>query len=503
MENEIVAGQRQEGKTAVKQNILAAKTLSDLVKTTLGPKGMDKILIDSNGRITVTNDGVTILSEARIEHPVARLICEISKTQEKEIGDGTTTVVILCGELLKNAEELMNQGIHPSSVIKGYNIALKKAQEVLSKNGVKTENEILKKIAQTAMTGKGAEGYREHLADIIVEASQAGKENIVFSGVIGLPVSKTRLIKGLVLDKEMPAEIKLKELKNAKVGLLDAELDMRQTEIDTNVQFSNYEDIDKFQRSEDDKLKEYAETITDSGVNIVFSTKSIHDKVIHKLSKKGIIAIRRVNKYDMDMLSKTTGAMICSDLEDFKEENFGKVGKVWQNRISDDECKLFVEECDNEGYTIMVNATSEHLLHETKRAITDGLGDVFAAKNDFIVPGGGAVEMEISKELKKFAQTLKGREQLSVLSFAEALESIPKALAINGGLDNIETMTNLRARHEKDSRIGLNLFEDKLDNTLDCGIVEPLKIKQLALDSATEVACQVLRCDDIVMAVDK
>ena len=500
--DEIISGKREEGNNAVNQNILAAKTLSNLIKTTLGPKGRDIMLVDSNGKITVTNDGVTILSEARIDHPAARLICEISKTQEKEIGDGTTSVVMLCGELLKEAEKLMDMGVHATSIIKGYNLAMNKAQEILKENSVKCEsNEILEKIAQTAMTGKGAEGHREHLGKIIVMASQTDKENIIFNGIIGLPVNETRLIKGLVLDKEIPPEIDKKELKNAKIGLLDTELDMRQTEIDTNIQFSNYEDISQFQKSEDEKLREYSDLVINSGVDIVFCSKSIHDKVISRLSGKGIIAIRRVNKYDMGMLSRTTGAKIINNLEEFKEENFGKAGKIYQNRISDDECKLFIEECPNEGCTILVCATSEHLLHETKRAITDGLGDVLACKNDYYVAGGGAIEMELSKELRKYAQTLKGREQLSVIGFSEALESIPKTLAKNGGLDPINIITELRNEHEMGKMYsGIDLFQDKLDNTLDKGIIEPIKIKSLALNSATEVASQILRIGEIMMA---
>lgn len=498
--DEVIQGKREDGNKVLTGNILAVTTLSNLIKSTLGPKGRDVMLIDGNGRITVTNDGVTILSEAKIDHPAARLVCEISKTQEKEVADGTSTVVIICGELLKEAEKLMEMGIHPTNIIKGYNLALEKSQEVLKENSVLCESEeILKKIAQTAMTGKGAEGFREHLSQIIVEASQTHKDNIVFNGIIGSPVSETRLIKGLVLDKEIPPEISQKELKNTKIGLLDIELDMRQTEIDTNIQFSNYDDISKFQQSEDEKLKEYADFIINSGVNVVFSTKSIHDKVINKLSKRGIVAIRRVNKYDMEMLSKTTGAKINSNLEDFTEENFGYAGKIYQNRISDDECKLFVEDCPNEGFTILVCASSEHLLHETKRSISDGLGVVLAVKNDYYVAGGGAIEMELSKELRKFAKSLKGREKLAVIGFSESLESIPKTLAKNGGLDPINIITELSHSHETGEMYsGLNLFEDKLDNTLDIGIIEPVKIKKLALNSAVEVASAILRIGEIL-----
>ncbi|MFQ5788834.1 MAG: TCP-1/cpn60 chaperonin family protein [Thermodesulfobacteriota bacterium] len=354
------------------------------------------------------------------------------------------------------------------------------------------------------MTGKGVEGHREHLADIIVEAiKNAGKDDIVFTGFIGSPIKETRLINGLVLDKEIPPEVEIKKLKDAKIGLLDMELDMRPTEVDTQVRFSNYSDIDDFQKSEDNKLDQYAEDVAKSGVNIIFSTKSIHDKVIHKLSNKGIIAIRRVNKYDMEMLSKTTGAKIVTNVEDLIEENTGIAGKIWQERISDDECKLFIEECPNKGYTIVVCSTSEHLMHETKRAITDGLGDVIACKDNYYVAGGGAIEMEISKELRSYSQTLKGRERLAITSFAEALESIPKTLAKNAGMDPINVLSELSHKHSTgEVYSGLNLFEDKMDNTLDIGIIEPSKIKTLALSSATEVAGQILRIGEIMMAQD-
>lgn len=500
MAEEIISHQRNQ--KALTGNIGAAKALSDLIKTTLGPRGMDKMIVDGNGRVTVTNDGVTILDEMHIVHPAAILIADIAKTQEKEIGDGTTTVTMLTGELLKNAEVLIDKGIHPTRIIKGYAIAEKKAQEILKSLSIKAENpEILKKVAQTAMTGKGAEGYREHLAEVIVDAiTIAQKEDILFNGIIGSPIGETRLIKGLVLDKDIPEGMP-KELKNPKIALVDDEMDARKTEIDTSIEFDSFEKVKDFQVSEDAQFKEFADKIIKTKADIVFCTKSIHSKVLYYLSKAKIAAVRFVNKYDMDMLVKTTGAVLVSDLDDLTEGSLGLAGTITQKRYSDDDVKLFIEDCPKNAVTILVCSTSEHLLKEIKRAMTDGLGDVLACKDDYIVAGGGAVEIQLSQEIKKFARTLSGVSQLIVEKFADALEKIPETLAENSGLNSINMIADLHKAHASgEVTAGLNLFEDRITDTLKDGIVEPLKIKTLAISSATEVASQILRVDDLLMA---
>lgn len=506
---EVIANNRTNGRGALEQNIFAVRTLGGIVKTTLGPRGMDKMLIDGSGRITVTNDGVTILNEMQITHPAGRLLGEIAKTQEKEIGDGTTSVIIYASELLKNAERLIDKGIHPTTIIKGYALAEKKAKEILEENAVMVEDdETLIKIAKTAMTGKGAEGYRQQLSEIIVEASKVGKENISFQGIIGRPIDQTSLVKGVVIDKEIPENMP-KEGKNLRIGLLDIDLDARQTEVDTNIQFNTFDDMSKFQENEDESFKKYAEKIIAAGVGAVFCTKSINDKVLYHLSKKGIIGIRRVNKFDMDMLVKTTGATLVSSLEDFTEGKFGG-GSIRQEREDDDNCKLFVEHDDLpiapcNAVTILVTATTEHLLQEIKRAMTDGLGDVLVSKNSKVVAGGGAIEIEVCKKLKEYANSLPGTSQLAVNEFADAIESIPEILTQNAGLNSINILAELRSEHElrKDTEgkyIGINLFTDKIENTLEAGIIEPLKIKTLAISSAVEFTTQILRTDDILGA---
>jgi thermosome len=507
MAEEIINSNRQTGKPAQINNILAAKTLANIVKTTLGPKGMDKMLVDSQGRITVTNDGVTILEELQINHPAAKLIVEIAKNQEKEIGDGTTTVTMLAGMLLEEAEKLIEKGIHPTLIAKGYLIAERKAQEIVKTLAIKAEtDEILKKIAQTAMTGKGAEGFREELSELIVSAVKtAKKENIIFAGIPGKSIRESRLIKGIVLEKEIPHDKMPKSLTNAIIGLCDFDLDLKNPEIDTTINFSNFADVNNFQNAENEKLKEYAKKIIDSGANVIFCNKNINDKILYELAKLGIVAIRRVNKFELEILAKTTGANVVSNMDDFNKENFGKAGKVYEETYSHDEKRLFVEDCEKAtAVTILVHATTEHNMREITRAMTDGLGDVNASKDSFIVAGGGAVEIETAKQLRDYAKTFPGREQLIIEAFASALENIPETLAENAGLDSINVMTSLKQKHDKgEKNVGINLFKDILEDTMNEGIVEPLKIKTQAFSSATEVSVMILRIDDILQAQGK
>lgn len=507
-EKEISNNTRITGRVAQEDNINAVKVLSSIVKTTLGPRGMDKLLLDANGNITVTNDGVTILEEMQIMHPAAKLIAETAKTQEKEIGDGTTTVTILAGELLKNAQKLIEKSIHPTIIIKGYNMAQRKAQEILYQNSIKIDNtELLEKVAQTAMTGKGAENYREHLSKIIVEAVEIGKkkENIIFAGITGCSVNESRIVRGVILNKEIPDEKMPKMIEKAKIGLLGINMDIQTPEADTRINLESFDEMQSFQEEEDKKFKEYAKKIINSGVNVVFCNKSINEKVFYYLGKEGIIAIRNVNKYDIEMLSKTTGAAIVSNFEDFREENFGFAELVKEERYSDDDVRIFVEtEKNPEAVTILIYASTEHILQEIKRAMTDGLGDVLATKDGRIVAGGGAIEIEVAKELRKYGQTLKGREQLAVESFAAALESIPETLAENAGLDPISILAALKQKHDINEKSkGLNLLNDAIEDMLEAGIIEPLKIKTQAIDSATEVATMILRIDDNLLAKEK
>lgn len=505
--SEVINQNRVTGKPAQDSNIQAAIVLAGIVKTTLGPRGMDKMLVDAQGRVTVTNDGVTILEEMQIAHPAAKLIAEIAKTQEREIGDGTTTVTMLAGEFLKRAQSLIAKGIHPTVIIKGYRLAEKVAQDILFNNSVKVESEeVLKKIAQTAMTGKGAEGYREQLADLIVLATKkADRNNIKFAGMVGKSVEETLIMEGTILDREMGNEDMPKTLNNAIVGLFNGDLDVKNPEIDTSIKFSSFQEMANFKEAEEQKLNEYALKVINSGVGIIFCLGNINDKVLYTLANHGIAAVRRVNKFDLEMLSKTTGAKIVANINDLRREALGAAGRIREERVNDHEVRIFVDQCtDVKAVTILVHASTDHILKEITRAMTDGLGDVLASKDSRIVAGGGAIEIEVAKGLKQYAQTLKGREQLAVIEYAGALETIPETLAENSGLDAIESITSLRQAHDQGkANHGLNLFDDTISDTMNAGIIEPLKIKTQAISSATEVAIVILRVDDNLMSKDK
>ena len=508
--------QRTVGRDAQKNNIMAAKLVAETVRTTLGPKGMDKMLVDSLGDIVVTNDGVTILQEMQIEHPAAKMVVEVAKTQESEVGDGTTTAVILAGELLKKAESLLEKDIHPTVITKGYRMAQDKAQETLNKiaeNISINDEKILNSLAMTAMTGKGAEIAKEKLSDLIVTAVKQvmeengtiDAENIKLEKKSGSGIEDSELIMGLVLDKEKVHSGMPNELRNVKIALLDVALEVKNTEIDAKIQITDPSQLQSFLDMEHKMLKDMCDKIIKSGANVLICQKGIDDLAQHFLAKAGIYATRRVKKSDMEKLERATGGRTISDLSDLSKDDLGFAGLVEEKKFGDDEM-TYITECKKaKAVTLLIRGGTQHVIDEVERAIKDAIGDIIAAlKNGKVVAGAGAAEVEVAKELRKFAASLSGREQLAVQSFAEALEVIPITLAENAGLDPIDTLTELKAAHEKGMKwAGLDVFTGKVVDAWKNGVIEPLKIKTQAIKSASEVAELILRIDDVLASGGK
>ncbi len=505
--------QRTTGRNAQKNNIMAAKLVAETVRTTLGPKGMDKMIVDSMGDVIVTNDGVTILEEMQIEHPAAKMMVEIAKTQEDEIGDGTTTAVVLAGELLKNAENLIEKEVHPTVIAKGYRMAEQKAQSILQKIAepvTEKDDATLRKIAMTAMTGKGAENAKERLAELTVKAVKSvlekddnmniDSDSIKLEKKVGGSVDESELIAGVVLDKERVHSGMPKRIENAKIALVDAAVEIKNTEIDAKIQITSPDQLQSFLDQEEAMIKDKVEKIAASGANVLICQKGIDDIAQHFLVKKGIYAVRRAKKSDMEALAKATGAKIVSSIKELSSTDLGKAGVVEQVKVSDEDM-TYIRDCKNpKSVTVLIRGGTEHVTDEVKRAMEDAIGDVSAALHvGKVVAGAGAPEMELSKELSKFAQSLSGREQLAVQAFADSMDVIPRTLAENAGLDPIDVLTDLKAQHDKGNKwSGINVFTGKPMDAWKTGVIEPLKIKTQAVSSAAEVAVMILRIDDVI-----
>lgn len=507
--------QRIIGKDAQRNNIQSAKMVSEIVKTTLGPKGMDKMLVSSDGDIIVTNDGVTILEEMQIDHPVARMMVEIARTQEDQVGDGTTTAVMIAGKLLENAEKLIDQKIHPTIITKGYRLASEKAQEILKNTSIRIipeDEEVLKQIAMTAMTGKGAEDSKEKFSEIIVRAIKQvrseGKinlEDIQIEKVTGEGIKDTELISGVVLEKEKISYEMPKKIEDAKIALISFSLELKNPDLDTKISISSPEQLQSFIDKEESEIQKMIQKIKDSGANVLFCQKGIDELAQYLLAKEKIYACRRVSKSDMEKISKATKGKIVSNINEISSEHLGYSKYVTEKRHSG-QTLTYIEGCENpKSITILIHGGTEHVMDEIERALKDGLGDVACSiDSGYVVPGGGAIEIELSKELRKFGQTLSGREQLAVEEFASALEFIPITLAENAGMDPIDILTEMKSMHDSgDKSAGLNLFKNKVENVVESRIIEPLKIKSQAISSASEVAIMILRIDDVIGRSDK
>ncbi|MBI2173182.1 MAG: TCP-1/cpn60 chaperonin family protein [Candidatus Aenigmarchaeota archaeon] len=507
---------RNTGRDAQSRNIAAAKTVAESIRTTLGPKGMDKMLVDSIGDVTITNDGATILGEMDIEHPAAKMIVEVSKTQEDEVGDGTTTAVVITGELLKKAENMIEEGIHPTMIIRGFRMAKNKALEVLNAyaDNITLDNtKDLEKIAMTAMTGKGGESAKESLAKIAVEAVKIvaekvdgktviDRENIKIEKKQGGSIEDAELIRGIVIDKEVVHPNMPKTVKNARIALLDCALEVKDTETNAEIRITSPDQLQAFLDQESKMLKDMVKKIVASGCNVVLCQKGIDDLAQHYLAKEGITAARRVKKSDMEKLARATGGKIVSSVDEVSKDDFGFAGIVEEKKIAGEQM-IFVRECkEPKAVSILVRGGTEHVVEEVKRAMDDAvLGVSVAVEIGKVVPGGGATEIEVSRLLKEYAETVGGREQLAITAFAEAVEVIPRTLAESTGKDPIDILVTLRTQHEKGMKShGVDVFNGGTMDMKGAGVIEPLKIKTQALKSASEATEMILRIDDVITA---
>jgi thermosome len=499
-------------------NILAARVIAEAVRTTLGPRGMDKMLVDNLGDVTITNDGVTILDEMDVEHPAAKMMVEVSKAQEDEVGDGTTTAVVLAGELLKKAEELLDQDFHPTVITTGYRKAAQHVFKVLDKIArpvSKDDDKLLKQIALTALSSKGSEIRGEKLASLCVDAVRqivqevngkykADTDDIKVEKKTGGSSADSILVKGIVLDKEVVHPGMPKRVEQAKIALLNLALEVKETETDAKINITSPEQLKSFLDEERRMLKDMVDKIKAVGANVVFCQKGIDDVAQHYLAKEGILAARRVKESDMEKLAKATGGKIVTNIRDLTENDLGSAALVEERKVAGEEM-IFVEGCkDPKSVTILVRGGTEHVVDEVERAVHDAVSVISAAIEDGkVLGGGGAPEIEASKELRKFAETVGGREAIAINYFADALEIIPRTLAENAGLDPIDMLVQLRAAHEKPNNefTGLDVTAGKLVNTFEKGILEPLRVKNQAIKSASEVAEMILRIDDVIAAI--
>jgi len=507
---------REKGKDAQANNINAAKVIANAVKSTLGPRGMDKMLVDSLGDVTITNDGVTILKEMDVEHPAAKMLVEVAKTQDAECGDGTTTAVVLAGEFLKKAQELIDSNVHPTIITSGYKQAASKCVEYLEELSVKVspdDRQLLQTVAETAMSSKGVAGARESLARIAVDAvlSVAEKrdgryfvddDDIQIVKKQGGGILDTQLFKGVIIDKEPVHSAMPKVVENAKIAVIDGALEVKKTEFDSKIEITDPSQIRGFLNEEENILRKMVEQIKASGANVVFCQKGIDDLAQHFLAREGIFAVRRVKKSDMEKLSKATGANIVTKLADLSSSDLGSAQRVESRKIQDDEM-TFVTGCRNpKAVSLLVRGGSEHVVDEAERSIVDAISAVALAVEDGkLTVGAGATAIELSQRLKDYATTVGGREQIAIEAFADALEVIPSALAENAGMDPIDILIELRSSHKNGHKYhGVDVSEGKVADMMKEKVLEPIRVGRQAIESATDAAVMILRIDDVIAA---
>lgn len=508
---------RSRGREAQRNNIMAARLVGEVLKSTLGPRGMDKMLVDSLGDITITNDGAAILDEIEVEHPAAKMMVEVAKTQDDMVGDGTTTAVVLAGELLKKAEELLDQNIHPTIIVSGYRKAVQKAIETINKTAIPVnveDRETLKKVALTSMASKAVGPAKEHLAEIAIDAVKqivekrgerriADIDNVQMIKKEGKSLFESQLVRGVIIDKEAVHSEMPKRIENAKTALLDCPLEIEKTEISAEIRIRDPTQMKAFLDKETRMLKEMVEKIKAAGTNVVFCQKGIDDMAQHFLAKEKILAARRVKQSDMEKLARATGGKIITNLDDLKTQDLGVAGLVEQRKIGEDKM-IFVEKCkDPRSVAVLIRAGLERMVDEAERAMNDALSVVSdVIEDNKIVSGGGAAEAEIAKELREYATKVGGREQLAIEAFADAIEIVPKTLAENAGLEPIDIIVGLRSAHEKRNGqlMGVNVFTGKIENMHENGVIEPLVVKEQAVKSAAESTSMILRIDDVIAA---
>ncbi len=505
--------QRTRGKTAQSNNIAAAKAVADAVRSTLGPKGMDKMLVDSMGDVVITNDGATILKEMDIEHPAAKMIIEVAKTQEQHCYDGTTTAVILSGELLKKSEDLIEQNVHPTVICEGFRLAAEKACELLEVHGISTENDadILNEVAKTALTGKSAGAVKSFMADICVRAVQAVgviEEGERFVDIKDIKVEKRQggsirdssLIDGIILDKERVHAGMPRLVQHGKIALINSAVEVKKTEVDAKIQITDPNQLALFLEEEEQYIRNLVDAIESSGANVLICQKGIDELAQHYLAKKGIFAIRRAKKSDMEALSKATGAQIITNIEDISPEDLGNAARIEEKKIGESDM-TFITGCpEAKSVSVLLRGGTEHVVDEIRRAFDDAVGVVSVAWEDgAVLTGGGSVLASISRELRSYAETIGGREQMAIEAFSGALEIIPRTLAENAGLDPVTTIIELRKAHADGQQFaGINVYDGGVVNMKDANVLEPLRVVEQAIQSATETAIMILRIDDVI-----
>ena len=505
-----------KGKEAQKNNLTAAKLVAEVVKSSLGPRGMDKMLVDTLGDVTITNDGATILKEIDVQHPAAKMVVEVSKSVDNEVGDGTTSSVILTGALLEKAEELIDKNVHPSVIVDGYTAASNEALQILEKIAIKVktdDKDLLAKIANTSMYSKLVSEDSPVLSKIVVDATQlvadlndktkglkVDLDNIKVEKKAGGSIHDTSLIKGIVLDKEVVHSGMPKRIEKAKIALINSPLEIEKTEMSAEIRISDPQQMQMFLEEENNMLKAMVDKIKNSGANVLLCQKGIDDIAQHYLAKEGILAVRRVKESDMTKLTKASGARLVNNIDDLTSKDLGSADLVEERKVETDK-QVFIEGCKNpKAVTILIRGGSQRVVDEADRSLHDALmvlKDVL--EKPYIVAGGGAPEAYIATHIRNWSSGLEGREQLAVIKFAEALETIPNSLATNAGMDPIDTMAELRAKQTKGMKwTGINVKNTNVLDMYKQNVLEPVVIKEQIIKSAIEAACMILRIDDVI-----
>ncbi len=508
---------RDKGKDAQFNNIAAARTISDAVRSSLGPRGMDKMLVDSMGDVVITNDGVTILKEIDVQHPAAKMLVEVAKTQDQEVGDGTTTSVILAGELLKKAVDMVDSNVHPTIITSGYRLANAQAQKILvdiSKKVSYDDDKMLKQIAEVSMNSKQVNAMKDFFSDLVVDAVKTIAEkgadkkwhvdlnNIQTVKKTGTSMGDTQLVKGLIIDKEPVHSAMPKVIKNAKVALIDAAFEVKKTEIDAKIQITDPSKLNDFLMEEENMLRRMVEKVKSVGANVVFCQKGIDDLAQHFLAKEGIYAARRVKKSDMEKLAASTGGNIINKISELEKDDLGYAGLVEVKKVQDNDMTFVSDLKDAKTVSILIRGGTKHVVDEIERSLIDAWSVVKVAIEDgMMVTGGGSTAVEIAMQLRNYSQSVGGREQIAIDAFASALESIPTTLAENAGLDPIDILIEMRKQHKAGKKYaGLNPFTGKVEDMFKLNVIEPYRIGKQAINSATDAAVMILRIDDVIAA---
>jgi len=502
---------RTRGKSAQSNNIAAAKAVADAVRTTLGPKGMDKMLVDSMGDVVITNDGATILKEMDIEHPAAKMIIEVAKTQEQHCYDGTTSAVVIAGELLKRSEDLIDQNVHPTVICEGFRLASDKAVELLEGHAIDADTSTLHEVAKTALTGKSAGAVKAFLADICVDAVQAvarEEDGEIYVDLDDVKVEKKQggsikdstLVDGIILDKERVHSGMPRSVSGAKIALINSAIEVKKTEVDAKIQITDPSMLAQFLDEEENYLRSLVEKIQAAGANVVVCQKGIDDLAQHYMSKAGLFAVRRAKKSDMEALAKATSGRIVTNIDDLGNDDLGNAAKVEERKIGESDM-VFVTGCPQaKSVSVLLRGGTEHVVDEIRRAFDDAIGVVSVAREDgAVLTGGGSVIASLSRDLRAYAEGIGGREQMAIEAFAGALEVIPRTLAENAGLDPVNTIIEVRKAHaEGKSTFGVNVFEGGVMDMREANVLEPVRVVEQAIQSATETAVMILRIDDVI-----